>query len=170
MKLLPKSKPKNCRFTPKHVNVIKLRSTLLLVFTMQLAAAKTERSIVFTDKNVKKNAPIQKKVTGKVTNEKGESLPGVNIVAKGTNVSTQTDFDGNFAFEVPDNATTLIVTYIGLQDQEVTITGGSLNIVLKEIGQQMNEVIVVGYGSQNRRTLSTAVSKLDKKVLENVPY
>ncbi|MEZ0182243.1 MULTISPECIES: TonB-dependent receptor [Flavobacterium] len=170
MKLLPKSKPKNCRFTPKHVKVIKLTSTLLLVFTMQLAAAKTERSIVFTDKNVKKNNPIQKKVTGKVTNEKGESLPGVNIVAKGTNVSTQTDFDGNFAFEVPDNATTLIVTYIGLQDQEVTITGGSLNIVLKEIGQQMNEVIVVGYGSQNRRTLSTAVSKLDKKVLENVPY
>ncbi|MET3025588.1 TonB-dependent receptor [Flavobacterium sp. UW10123] len=170
MKLLPKSKPKNFRFTPKHVKVIKLTSTLLLAFTMQLASAKTEKSVVFTDKNVKKNNPVQKKVTGKVTNEKGESLPGVNIVAKGTNVSTQTDFDGNFAFEVPDNATTLIVTYIGLQDQEVAITGSPLNIVLKEIGQQMNEVIVVGYGAQNRRTLSTAVSKLDKKVLENVPY
>ncbi|WP_294959668.1 TonB-dependent receptor [uncultured Flavobacterium sp.] len=170
MKLLPKSKPKNFRFTPKHVKVVKLTSTLLLAFTMQLASAKTEKSIVFTDKNVKKNNPVQKKVTGKVTNEKGESLPGVNIVAKGTSVSTQTDFDGNFAFEVPDNATTLIVTYIGLQDQEVAITGSPLNIVLKEIGQQMNEVIVVGYGAQNRRTLSTAVSKLDKKVLENVPY
>ncbi|MFD2940708.1 SusC/RagA family TonB-linked outer membrane protein [Flavobacterium notoginsengisoli] len=170
MKLLPKSKPKNFGFTPKHANVVKLTSTLLLAFTMQLASAKTEKSIVFTDKNVKKNNPVQKKVTGKVTNEKGESLPGVNIVAKGTNISTQTDFDGNFVFEVPDNVTTLIVTYIGLQDQEVTITGGALNIVLKEIGQQMNEVIVVGYGAQNRRTLSTAVSKLDKKVLENVPY
>ncbi|WP_129745402.1 SusC/RagA family TonB-linked outer membrane protein [Flavobacterium anhuiense] len=170
MKLLPKSKPKNFRFTPKHVKVIKLTSTLLLAFTMQLASAKTEKSVVFTDKNVKKNNPVQKKVTGRVTNEKGESLPGVNIVAKGTSVSTQTDFDGNFAFEVPDNATTLIVTYIGLQDQEVAITGSPLNIVLKEIGQQMNEVIVVGYGAQNRRTLSTAVSKLDKKVLENVPY
>lgn len=67
-----------------------------------------------------------------MTNEKGESLPGVNIVAKGTSVSTQTDFDGNFAFEVPDNATTLIVTYIGLQDQEVAITGSPLNIVLKK--------------------------------------
>ena len=82
MKLLPKSKPKNYRFIPKHVKVIKLTSTLLLVFTMQLADAKTERSIVFTDKNVKKNDPIQKKVTGKVTNEKGESLPGVISLLK----------------------------------------------------------------------------------------
>jgi TonB-linked SusC/RagA family outer membrane protein len=170
MKLLPKSKPINCRFTPKPGKVIKLTSTLLLVFTMQLATAKTEKSIALTYNNVKKNDPIQKKVTGTVTNEKGEALPGVNIVAKGTNFSAQTDFDGKFTIDVPDNATTLIVSYIGLQEQEVAIETAPLNIVLKEIGQQMNEVIVVGYGSQNRRTLSTAVSKLDKKVLENVPY
>jgi len=170
MKLLPKSKPIDYRFAPKHGKVIKLTSTLLLVFAMQLATAKTEKSIALTYKNVKKNDPIQKKVTGTVTNEKGEALPGVNIVAKGTNFSAQTDFDGKFSIEVPDNATTLVVSYIGLQEQEVAITNAPLTIVLKEIGQQMNEVIVVGYGSQNRRTLSTAVSKLDKKVLENVPY
>lgn len=170
MKLLPKSKPINCRFTPKHGKVLKLTSTLLLVFTMQLTAAKTEKSTTLTYKNLSKNKFDQKKVTGQVTNEKGEALPGVNIVAKGTNFSAQTDFDGKFTIDVPDNVTTLIVSYIGLQEQEVTIGTSPLNIVLKEIGQQMNEVIVVGYGSQNRRTLSTAVSKLDKKVLENVPY
>ncbi|MFH7005181.1 SusC/RagA family TonB-linked outer membrane protein [Flavobacterium bizetiae] len=170
MKLLPKSKPINCRFTPKHGKVLKLTSTLLLVFTMQLTAAKTEKSTTLTYKNPSKNKFDQKKITGQVTNEKGEALPGVNIVAKGTNFSAQTDFDGKFTIDVPDNVTTLIVSYIGLQEQEVTIGTSPLNIVLKEIGQQMNEVIVVGYGSQNRRTLSTAVSKLDKKVLENVPY
>ena len=170
MKLLPKSKPINCRFTPKHGKVLKLTSTLLLVFTMQLTAAKTEKSTTLTYKNLKKSDFDQKKITGQVTNEKGEALPGVNIVAKGTNFSAQTDFDGKFTIDVPDNATILIVSYIGLQEQEVTIGTAPLNIVLKEIGQQMNEVIVVGYGSQNRRTLSTAVSKLDKKVLENVPY
>ena len=170
MKLLPKSKPINCRFTPKHGKVLKLTSTLLLVFTMQLTAAKTEKSTILTYKNPSKNKFDQKKVTGQVTNEKGEGLPGVNIVAKGTNFSAQTDFDGKFTIDVPDNVTTLVVSYIGLQEQEVTIGTSPLNIVLKEIGQQMNEVIVVGYGSQNRRTLSTAVSKLDKKVLENVPY
>jgi TonB-linked SusC/RagA family outer membrane protein len=117
-----------------------------------------------------KTIRIQKKVTGKVTNEAGESLPGVNILVKGSLVSTQTDIDGSFEIEVSDSATTLIVSYIGLQEQEVTIGTSPLNIVLKEVGQQMNEVIVVGYGSQNRRTVSTSVSKLDKKVLENVPY
>lgn len=170
MKLLPKSKPKDYRFTPKSGKVMKLTSTLLLAFTLQVAAAPSVKTVAFTGENTKKLNQIQKKVTGKVTNEKGESLPGVNIVAKGSTVSTQTDFDGNFTIEVPDNVTTLIVSYIGLQEQEVTIGTSPLTIVLKEVGQQMNEVIVVGYGSQNRKTLSTAVSKLDKKVLENVPY
>ncbi|MET0945837.1 MAG: SusC/RagA family TonB-linked outer membrane protein [Flavobacterium sp.] len=170
MKLLPKGKPKNYRFIPNHSKIIKVAAAVLLIFNMQSVAAKTEKSIVSTNKNVKKNNPDQKKITGTVNNEKGEALPGVNIVAKGTNFSTQTDFDGKFSIDLPDNITTLIVSYIGLQEQEVTITSAPLNIVLKEIGQQMNEVIVVGYGSQNRRTLSTAVSKLDKKVLENVPY
>jgi TonB-linked SusC/RagA family outer membrane protein len=169
MKLLPKGKPKTYRFT-KPGKVIQLTSTLLLLFTMQLVVAKTGKNNVITYKNVTKNNLAQKKVTGRVTNEKGESLPGVNIVAKGTTISTSTDFDGNFAIEVPDNVTTLVVSYIGLQEQEVAIGSTPLTIVLKEIGQQMNEVIVVGYGTQNRRTLSTAVSKLDKKVLENVPY
>lgn len=115
MKLLPKSKPINCRFTPKHGKVLKLTSTLLLVFTMQLTAAKTEKSTTLTYKNPSKNKFDQKKVTGQVTNEKGEALPGVNIVAKGTNFSAQTDFDGKFTIDVPDNVTTLVVSYIGLQ-------------------------------------------------------
>lgn len=97
-------------------------------------------------------------------------MPGVNILAKGSNESTQTDINGNFTIEVPDNITILIVSYIGLQEQEVKIGSSPLKIVLKETGEQMNEVIVVGYGKQNRRTLSTSISKLDKKVLENVPY
>ncbi|MGL5111332.1 MAG: SusC/RagA family TonB-linked outer membrane protein [Flavobacterium sp.] len=118
-----------------------------------------------------KSIDVEKKIKGKVVNEKGEPLPGVNILAKGTKISTQTDFDGSFIFSVPDNVTELVVTYIGLQDQMVRIEGEEpLLVVLKEIGQQMNEVIVVGYGSQNRRSVTTSVSKLDKKVLENIPY
>ncbi|AYN04282.1 TonB-dependent receptor [Flavobacterium sp. 140616W15] len=172
MNLLPKSKPKNFRLTSKFVDVMKLTSIFLLALNAQEAAATvSSKTISVSEKNVTtKLNPILKKVTGTVTNEKGEALPGVNIVVKGTNISTQTNFDGSFILEAPDNATTLVVSYIGLQDQEVAITSAPLTVVLKEVGEQMNEVIVVGYGSQNRRTLSTAVSKLDKKVLENVPY
>ena len=118
-----------------------------------------------------KSFEVEKKIRGKVVNEKGEPLPGVNILVKGTKISIQTDFDGSFVLSVPDTATELLATYIGLQDQVVKIDGDKdILIVLKEIGQQMNEVIVVGYGSQNRRAVTTSVSKLDKKVLENVPY
>ncbi|MFV5692027.1 SusC/RagA family TonB-linked outer membrane protein [Flavobacterium sp. LT1R49] len=176
MYLLPKSKPENYWLTPNFGKAMKLTSLFLVAFTVQASASVSLRTAVFFEKNntvtkeTTKLALSQKKITGKVTNEKGETLPGVNIIAKGTTISTQTDFDGNFTFEVPDNVTTLVVSYIGLQEQEVTIGNVPLTIVLKEVGQQMNEVIVVGYGSQNRRTLSTSVSKLDKKVLENVPY
>ena len=176
MYLLPKSKPKNYWLTPNLGKAMKLTSLFLVAFTVQASAAVPTPTVIFLEKNALvaketiKLGLIQKKITGKVTNEKGESLPGVNIIAKGTTISTQTDFDGNFTFEVPDNITTLVVSYIGLQEQEVTIGNAPLTIVLKEVGQQMNEVIVIGYGSQNRRTLSTSVSKLDKKVLENVPY
>jgi TonB-linked SusC/RagA family outer membrane protein len=178
MNLLPKGKPKNLWVAPRLEKVIKLTSPFLIAFTLQVSATETTRSNFSTVKTTtveketitSKRSLIQKKISGKVTNEKGESLPGVNIVVKGSTISTQTDFDGKFTFEVPDNATTLVVSYIGLQDQEVTIGNAPLTIVLKEIGQQMNEVIVVGYGQQNRKTLSTSVSKLDKKVLENVPY
>ncbi|WP_369765337.1 SusC/RagA family TonB-linked outer membrane protein [Flavobacterium sp. WC2429] len=176
MYLLPKSKPKNYWLNPNLGKAVKLTSLFLVAFTLQVSASVTEPTVFLLEKKTVvtketiKLGQIQKKITGKVINEKGESLPGVNIVAKGTSITTQTDFDGNFTFEVPDNVTTLIVSYIGLQDQEVPIGNATLTIVLKEVGQQMNEVIVVGYGSQNRRTLSTSVSKLDKKVLENVPY
>jgi TonB-linked SusC/RagA family outer membrane protein len=176
MNLLPKNKPKNCWLSPNLGKAMKLTSLFLVACTAQASVSAPSATLVFLEKNIaitkkaNKLDLIQKKITGKVTNEKGESLPGVNILAKGTTMSTQTDFDGNFTFEVPDNVTTLVVSYIGLQEQEVTIGSTPLAIVLKEVGQQMNEVIVVGYGSQNRRTLSTSVSKLDKKVLENVPY
>lgn len=178
MKFLIKNKPRNFWLSTQTRKATKLTTILLTALTLQVSAAVSSRTVTFSRKNVtvekeKKTTKlglVQKKITGKVTNEKGESLPGVNIVAKGSNITTQTDFDGNFTIEVPDNVTTLVVSYIGLQEQEVTIGNTPLNIVLKEVGQQMNEVIVVGYGSQNRRTLSTSVSKLDKKVLENVPY
>jgi TonB-linked SusC/RagA family outer membrane protein len=178
MNLLPKGKPINLWVAPRLEKVIKLTSPFLIAFTLQVSATEATRSHFSTvntstvgkEKTTAKQSLIQKKISGKVTNERGESLPGVNIVVKGSTISTQTDFDGKFTFEVPDNATTLVVSYIGLQDQEVTIGNAPLTIVLKEIGQQMNEVIVVGYGQQNRKTLSTSVSKLDKKVLENVPY
>lgn len=177
MKLLTKKKPRNFWLSSQRWKASNTAVLLLTAFTIQVAAAEsTAKNIMFENSSAiikettNKLNLLQKIVTGKVTNERGESLPGVNILAKGSNASAQTDIDGNFTINVADNVTTLIVSYIGLQEQEVSIGNSPLKIVLKETGQQMNEVIVIGYGQQNRRTLSTSVSKLDKKVLDNVPY
>lgn len=120
--------------------------------------------------SVTKLNAVDKKITGKVVDESGVAIPGANILVKGTSISTQTDFDGGFSIDVPDDATILVVTYIGLQDQEVRIGSNPLTVILREVGQQMNEVLIIGYGKQSRRTVSTSISKLDKKVLENLPY
>jgi TonB-linked SusC/RagA family outer membrane protein len=181
MKFLIKNKPRNFWLSPQTRKATKLTTILFTALTLQVSAAASTKTPKPAENNVTvrfnkeenraKSTLIQKKIKGKVVNEKGEALPGANIIAKGSTVTTQTDFDGNFSMNVPDEVTKLVVSYIGMQEQEVTLTGKTdLTIVLKEIGQQMNEVIVVGYGQQNRRTLSTSVSKLDKKVLENVPY
>ena len=171
----PKNKPKNYWLTPDFGKAMKLTSLFLVAFTAQASASVLARTVVFSEKNIaiskatNKLALIQKKVTGKVTDEKGESLPGVNIVAKGTNISTQTDLDGRFTIEVPDNVTTLIVSYIGLQEEEVTIKNAPLLIILKEVGQQMNEVIVVGYETVRKKDVTGAVSRISGAEVRNSP-
>lgn len=111
-------------------------------------------------------------VTGQVTSsEDGDPLPGVNILAKGTAIGTVTNLEGNYSFDVPSDADVLVFSFIGFQKQEINISGQTvINIALSPDMQSLNEVIVVGYGEQSRSRLTTSVSKLDTKVLENVPF
>src|SRR5690606_32550800 len=96
------------------------------------------------------SAQAQKKVSGTV-NADGFPLPGVNVVAKGTNAGTLTDIDGKFNFNVPSDATTLVVSYIGYTTQEVAITDGEINVQLKESSNSLEEVVInVGYGTQKK--------------------
>ncbi len=112
---------------------------------------------------------IQKKITGTVLDQNGQTLPGVNIIIKGTKISTQTNFDGSFTIEAPDNATTLILSYVGFDDQEVLIKNTPLRITLKQSGQKLEEVVVVGYGKQKKVNLSGAVNTVSTKTLVNRP-
>jgi TonB-linked SusC/RagA family outer membrane protein len=175
MELLPKSKPKNYWLTPKFGKVIQLTSLLLIPFTIQVSAAAT-RTVTLSEKNgtlkvgnertTTKVSLIQKQIKGKVLDASGNPLPGANIVVKGTNISTQTDFNGNFTLSAPDNATRLVISYIGMIQQEVTIGNSPITVTLKESGQNLNEVVVVGYGTQKKSKITGSVSKLDNRVLE----
>lgn len=113
----------------------------------------------------------QSTVTGTVTGSDDAPLPGVSIAVKGTTVGTITGPDGSYTLSVPEDAETLVFSFIGMESQEVTIGSATVyDVKLAESVVGLDEVVVVGYGEQARSRLTTAISKVDNKVLENVPY
>lgn len=106
----------------------------------------------------------QQNVTGKVTDENDSPLPGVNVTVKGVKVGTMTDFDGLFSVEVPATDAVLVFTYVGYKKQEINVEGKStLNVTLREDISTLDEVVVVGYGTQVRRDVTGSISSLDEK-------
>ena len=112
-------------------------------------------------------ASPQQTIQGSVTDEEGTPLMGVTIKIKGTDQGTVTDGEGNFTLSVPDNAV-LEVSYIGYQTQEVTVgSQTSLSITLKASASGLNEVVVVGYGTQKKADLTGAVESVGSEVFDN---
>ncbi|MBM1105768.1 TonB-dependent receptor [Aurantibacter crassamenti] len=99
-------------------------------------------------------------VSGTVTDSSGP-LPGASVVIKGTTNGTQVDFDGNYSLDNVDNSATLVISYIGFATQEVAVNGqGTINVTLTEDASQLEEVVVVGYGTQKRANITGAVAKV----------
>jgi len=98
----------------------------------------------------------QRTVTGKVLDETNAALPGASVVVKGTTIGTASDLNGNFSFQVPADATTLIVSFIGMDTQEVPITGGPMTIVMNMSAEEVDAVVVVGYGTARKSELTGA--------------
>ncbi|MBS1558814.1 MAG: SusC/RagA family TonB-linked outer membrane protein [Bacteroidetes bacterium] len=108
-------------------------------------------------------------ITGKVLADDGSSLPGVNIVVKGTTTGSVTDANGDFSLEAaPEDV--LVFSFVGYLPQEIPVgTQNHISINMKTDNIQLNEVVVVGYGEQSRRNITNAVSKLDNQVLASAP-
>jgi TonB-linked SusC/RagA family outer membrane protein len=104
----------------------------------------------------------QKRITGRVTDNSGSALPGVNIAEKGTTNGAITDASGNFTMNVTSANSVLSVSFIGYSTQEVVIgTQTSVEIVLKESLSALDEIVVVGYSTQQRKSLTGAVSTVN---------
>lgn len=101
-------------------------------------------------------------ITGKVTSaDDGYDLPGVNVVIKGTNRGTTTDADGKYTIQVPDGSATLVFSFIGYATQEVPVASQSVvDVTLVTDIQQLGEVVIVGYGTQEKVTLTGAVANI----------
>jgi TonB-linked SusC/RagA family outer membrane protein len=103
------------------------------------------------------------KVQGVVKDETGETVIGASVMQKGTTNGAVTDIDGNFSLTVPSKAT-LVVSYIGFTTQEIAVGGRTqLEITLKEDDQTLNEVVVVGYGTMDKKELTSAISHVGEK-------
>lgn len=108
-------------------------------------------------------------LSGVVTDVNNEPLIGVNVIEKGTTNGTVTNYDGEFEFEATANST-IVFTYIGFQDQEIVWDGRvPLNITLTEDTELLDEVVVVGYGTQRKATITGAISSVGGDELVNIP-
>lgn len=113
---------------------------------------------------------VQTGISGVVTDENGAPLPGASIVEKGTGNGTTTDFDGNYSIDVASENSVLVISYIGYLTQETKVGSAStLNIQLKPDSSELEEVVVIGYGTQKRAEVTNAVSQVEGAVLKQTP-
>ena len=104
-------------------------------------------------------------VSGNVVDETGEAVIGATVMEKGTKNATVTDFDGNFTINMGDGKV-LVISYIGMQTQEVNVAGkSSVNVVLKEDATTLQDVVVVGYGTMKKTDLTGSVSSVNTEQL-----
>ena len=109
-------------------------------------------------------------VQGKVTGDEGEAIPGVTVVAKGTNTGTVTDLNGNYSINVADPNGTLVFSFIGFKTLEVPINNRStIAVQLESDVKALEEVIVVGYGSQLKEEVTGSVQTVNAAELEDIP-
>ena len=106
-------------------------------------------------------------VSGKITSQNGESLNGVSVKLKGTSSGTSTDVDGKYSIKIPTGIGTLVFSSIGFTTQEIDINGRAIiNVTMSPESKALNDVVVVGYGSQKKINLTGSVSTVNKDLIE----
>ena len=120
--------------------------------------------------DVNNSSLVPVKVSGKVTNEKGEPIPGVSITIKGTTNGTVTNVDGKYTLEVADASRILVFSFIGMTPQEITVGAQSvIDVVLVQTVVSLDEFVVIGYGTVRKSDLTGAVSSIKPKDIMSQP-
>ncbi len=127
-----------------------------------------DRHVVLIPIEVYENERI---VTGRViSSEDGQSLPGANVIIKGTANGTVTDIDGNYSLNVPDDNTILVFSSVGFIQEEIVVgTQSVINVTMSPDIKSLDEIVVIGYGAVKKSDLTGSVSSVNDEVLESVP-
>lgn len=119
--------------------------------------------------NTRHLAPVAGPVSGRIVDEKGTGLPGVNVIVKGTTAGTQTDADGRYTIQAPDGAT-LVFSFVGYTSQEVAVGGrATVDVALAPDSKSLTDVVVVGYLTEDRQNVTSSVASLDVKESTKTP-
>ncbi len=157
--LLQQAKPVSIRVTDAP-----LEEVLALCFRQQpFSYTVVDKTIVVKPKKAASNEttapPIN--ITGKVTDEKGAAMPGTSVGVKGTSLGTATDADGNFNLTVPGADAILVFSFIGYDSQEIPVGSQTVfNVAMKLSTSNLDEVIVIGYGTQKKSEQTAAISSI----------
>lgn len=115
-------------------------------------------------------AQAQQTVSGRTLDESGVELPGVSVRVKGTNTGAVSDFDGNYSIQVPDANAVLVFSYVGFKTVEINVGGrSSVDVTLEEDLQQLDEVVVVGYGTQRKEAVTGSVASVKGGEIREMP-
>jgi TonB-linked SusC/RagA family outer membrane protein len=144
---------------------------MLAVILTQLSFAHDGKPQELLNRQISNSISVDKQLTGRVIAENGEGLPGVNIQIKNTTRGTTTDVNGNYRLTIPDEASTVLVfSFIGYTTQEIAVgTRSVINVTLAADDKTLNEVVVVGYGTQRKRDITGAVATVTETTLKEVP-
>ncbi|WP_229213813.1 TonB-dependent receptor [Dyadobacter psychrotolerans] len=122
------------------------------------------------NETIVKAPEVDKTISGKVVDDKGEALPGVSIVVKGTQQGTSTDIDGKYQLSIPDGSSTLIFSFVGYISTEKTVTNETvIDITLATDTKSLQEIVVVGYGTQKRANVTAAISSVPMSEIKDMP-
>ena len=144
---------------------IKLLSVVLLTAMASLGAGKGLPA-TWSGQAPSPAEQQQKKITGKVSDISGAPVPGATVVVAGTTVGTIADIDGNFSLSIPTGAKTLLVSFVGMNPKEIPIgNSSSFRVVLEESTIGVEEVVIVGYGTQKKETVVGAVTQVNNATL-----
>lgn len=119
-------------------------------------------------KNTEEN--VQFVVSGKVTDSKGQPLIGVTVKVKGTNIGASTNGNGQYSLTLPDGNNTLVFTYIGYITQEISVDNQTtIDVRMLEDAKSLDEIVVIGYGTLKKSSVTAAISKIENEILDQVP-
>ncbi|MDD4968164.1 MAG: TonB-dependent receptor [Paludibacter sp.] len=110
-----------------------------------------------------------KSVSGVVKDPTGETIIGASVVVKGTTAAVITDVNGSYRINVPAEGKVLVITYIGMEKQEIPIKSNVINVTLQNNDKSLEEVVVIGYGTAKRKDITGSVSSVKSEVLASIP-